>query len=442
MEENYCPEGMLGSYLYESFQLLEQMEAVVLADGGEGVFDAESINEIFRIVHTIKGTSGIMMYDNIAYVAHKLEDIFYYLRESGSEDILKAELADYVFLVSDFISGELNKIKSGSAPDGDPEKIAGNIETYLTALKEEIQDKGMELPPENVYAPPVQYYVAPVAENKENVPLKIDLGIEPEKETAMKPGDYVIGSKAGKKENLVGIGMEKLDKLTILVEKLLRMEQKVEKKPDSEDMWKKLHKITGELEETVRDMRQAPLSGLFRKMNRVVYDASRRLSKDMELSTCGEELLVDRMILEHLSEPLMHMVRNAADHGIEDLAGRRRMGKTDIGNIQLSASVEDGMLTLVVQDDGRGLDKQQIFERAKVRGLLEEQAQMEEYTEQEIFAFLTIAGFSTRDEVTELSGRGVGMDVAANKVAELGGNLRIESILGEGTEIIMEIPID
>ena len=272
-------------------------------------------------------------------------------------------------------------------------KDSRNIETYLTALKEEIQDKGMELPPENVYAPPVQYYVAPVAENKENVPLKIDLGIEPEKETAMKPGDYVIGSKAGKKENLVGIGMEKLDKLTILVEKLLRMEQKVEKKPDSEDMWKKLHKITGELEETVRDMRQAPLSGLFRKMNRVVYDASRRLSKDMELSTCGEELLVDRMILEHLSEPLMHMVRNAADHGIEDLA-EDRMGKPDIGNIQLSASVEDGMLTLVVQDDGRGLDKRD-FERAKVRGLLEEQVQMDNIQNRKSLLLLTIAGFST-----------------------------------------------
>lgn len=442
MEESNCPDGMLGSYLYESFQLIQQMEAVILSEGGEGFLDADGINEMFRIVHTIKGTAGVMMYDNIAQVAHKLEDIFYYLRESSSEDIPKAELAKYVFQVSDFISGELNKIKEGKEADGESVEIVNTIDTYLRILKEEIQGKGMELPQENVYAEPRQYYIAPSAENTENVPLKIDLGMEPEKESEMKPGDYVIGGRSGKKENLVGIGMEKLEKLTALVEKLVRLERQTQKKPDCEELWKKLGEVSEDLERMVYDMRQAPVSGLFRKMNRVVYDVSHRLSKDIELKIYGEEIMADRMILERLSEPLMHMVRNAADHGIEELAERRSVGKPDKGMIQLSADSKDGMLVLSVQDDGRGLDKQNIFARAKARGMIAEKAGLEDYTEQEIYMFITDAGFSTRDEVTEISGRGVGMDVVATKVRELCGNLRIESILGEGTAIIIEIPVD
>ncbi len=439
MEENYCPDGMLGSYLYESFQLLEQMETVVLAEDSSEFFDRDSIQEIFRIVHTLKGSSGIMMYDNIAHIAHKLEDIFYYMRESSIEDIPKAELGEYIFGVSDFITGELNKIKEGAAVNGDPTAIAEKIDAYLTVLKEGMQEKGIELPPENVYAPPGQYYVAPVAEKMENVPLQIDLGIEPEQEQ-LKPGDYVIGGHT--KENIVGIGMDKLDRLTILVDKLLRLEQKAEETPDYEAAWRKLRKVSGELEQIVYDMRRAPIGGMFRRMKRVVFDASCRLSKEVELQTFGEDIMVDRMLLEQLTEPLMHMVRNAADHGIEDLARRRSMGKPDQGTIQLTAVLEEGMLTLSVEDDGRGLDGEKIFQIAKLRGLVTEDARIEDYTQQELFAFILNAGFTTRDEITEISGRGVGLDAVIGKVKELGGSFHIESVPGEGTEFWMEIPID
>lgn len=442
MEENGCPEGMLGSYLYESFQLLEQMEAIMLEQGGEGILNADSINEMFRIVHTLKGTAGIMMYDNIAYAAHKLEDIFYYLRESGSEDILKAQLSEYVFRVSDFIAGELNKIKDGGMPDGDTGDIVKHIEIYLTSMKEEIRGRGVELPPENIYAPPTQYYVAPAAEKKDMLPIKIDLGAEPADEPEMQPGDYVIEGSSIRKDNLVGVSMEKLEKLTVLVERLAGAQKQLENKPDSKERLKKLKAISSELEELVKQMRQAPLSGLFRKMNRVVYDAPRRLSKEIELRTEGGQLMADRGLLDGMSEALMHMVRNAADHGIESLAQRRRAGKPDKGKILLKAWQEDGILTLSVEDDGRGLDRQLIFECARLKGLIAPDAQPEAYSEQEIYTLITLPGFSTRDEVTELSGRGVGMDVALNRVKELGGSLRIESTLGEGTRISAVFPVD
>lgn len=442
MEENNCPEGMLGSYLYECFQLLEQLETIVFSQGEAECFDADSINEVFRIMHTIKSSSGIMMYDNIAMAAHKLEDIFYYLRESAAEDVNTAELTEYIFQVSDFITEELNKIKEGRDADGEAEPIAEKIDAYLLVLKAGMQEKGMELPPENIYTPPRQYYIAPAAEKKENVPLKIDLGEEPKPAPEMKPGDYVIGGQENKKERLVGVSMEKLEKLTVLVEKLLQLEQKAQKRPDAEEVWNKLNKVSAELENTLWDMRQAPVGTILRKMKRTVYDVSQRLSKDIELKLEGEELLVDRMILEQLNSPLIHLVRNAADHGIEDLAGRRMAGKSDKGTILLSARLENGRLFLSVKDDGKGLDAEKIFERAKLRGMVDADALISDYEEQEIFEFITMAGFSTRDEVTEISGRGVGMDVAAGKVREMGGKLHMQSAFGIGTEITIEIPVD
>lgn len=442
MEENYYPEGMLGAYLYESFQLLEQLEAIVLAGDNEIFFDSGSIQEIFRIVHTLKGSSGIMMYDNIAYVSHKLEDIFYYLREASVEDVSKAELGNYIFQVCDFVTGELNKIRGGEPNDGNPDEIAEKIESYLMDLKEGMQEKGMELPPENVYTPPEQYYVAPSAENTESVPLKIDLGIEPEPNAGMKPGDYVISRQGNEKENLVGVGLEKLERLTALMDKLQRIQTKVEKNPNSEELWRKLRTVSTEMERTIFEMRQAPIGSVLRRMKRVVFDASRRLNKNVELQIFGEEIPVDRMILEHLTEPLMHMVRNAADHGIEELEKRRRMGKPDRGTIRLSAVLEDRKLIVAVEDDGRGLDAQRIFEIAKSRGLIAEDEKREDYTDQELYEFIFSAGFSTRDEITEISGRGVGLDVAVAKIKELGGNFYIESTPEEGTEFWMEIPVD
>lgn len=431
--EEDCPDGMLGSYLYESFELLEQMEEIVLVNGSEGFFDRESINEIFRILHTLKGASGIMMYDNITSVAHKLEDIFYYLRESSAEDISKTELSDYIFQVSDFISGELHKIKEGKTPDGSPEKIEESIDAYLRTLKEEIQERGIELPPENKYIEPGQYYIAPAAEK---MPIKIDLGEEPA------PGDYVIGSADEKKDNIVGISVKKLEKLTILAEKLLRLEESMAEQQDTEKMCRKVHKVSSEILELVMEMRQAPVGGVFRKMNRVVFDASRKLSKDIELKMSGDDIMVDRMFLEQITAPLMHLVRNAADHGIENAGERLAAGKTARGMIVLDAVKQGDRLYISVKDDGRGLDKQKIFEKARKKRLVDTGADISCFSDAEIYQLITQAGFSTKEMVTELSGRGVGMDVVAGKMKEIGGNLNIASIQGKGTEMTMEIPLN
>lgn len=442
MEETYSPEGMLDSYLYECFQLLEQMESIVLSGGTESFFDTENVHEMFRILHTIKGTSGIMMYDSIGMTAHKLEDIFYYLRESAAEELPKSKLSECIFQAADFMSGEWNKIREGKNPDGNPEKVIKKIEDYLAALKGYMQKQGVELPPENVYVPPGMYYNAPHKEQKTRKRVKIDLGMEPDEKSGMNPGDYVIvDRKQWEKDTLVGIRMEKLEELTVLSKRLVQLDREA-KGLEDEDIKRRLHEIVEEIGASVRDMRKTPIATAFRRMNRVMYDVSRRLSKSIELMTGGEEILIDRLLAEQLTEPLMHMVRNAADHGIESIEERKKAGKEPRGTIWLSAEKKKNRLYLSVRNDGRELDAQQIFERAKEKGLIEDAADIEDYTEEEIFLMITRSGFSTTDTVTEISGRGIGMDIVASRLAELGGALQIRNIPGEGVEMIMEIPVD
>lgn len=431
MGEGYCPEGMLDSYLYESFQLIEQMEEI-LSDQGNGFFDEESVREMFRILHTLKGSSAIMMYDNIAVAAHKLEDIFYYLRESSCEDIPKAELAAYIYPVSDFMAGELHKIREGKNADADPQPVIGKTEEYLERLKAEIREKGMELPSENRYEEPIRYYIAPAAEKE--TPIKIDLGDEPE------PGDYIIEEKKPKREKLVGISLESLEKLTELVDRLERLEGSLDEEKCGR-IKKKLWGTVAELKSTVCEMMQIPMEGTFRKMNRVVFDASGRLNKEIALKTEGGDTMIDRFMAEEIGDALMHLVRNAAVHGIESAKERLEAGKPLKGTITLSAGRKENILYLLVSDDGRGLDKEEILERAKQKRLVDRALPIETFSDSEIYAFITKAGFTTCDKVTELAGRGVGMDVVAEMLERSGGKLKIESRRGEGTAFAMEIPI-
>lgn len=427
MEEENGTEGMLDLFLYESEQLLEQLEEIVLSEKNAIAFDEESINEIFRIMHTIKGSSGIMMYDNIAMAAHKLEDIFYYLRESYPDHVPQQRLIEIIFMVSDFIEDELQKIKKGKDFGAEPDEIVKATSAFLEGLKQQIQEKEGELPPENVYEAPGQYYLAPAADAGDLPPVRIDLGMEEEPF----PGDYVIGTKEEKEQKIIGVGADKLDKLFTLTRQL---EEKWEQKQED------IGGLLVQLEEVVAQIKKVPLSGTFRKMHRIVSDASRRFDKDMTLLTSGEDIQINREIADKTADALMHLVRNAADHGIESKAERQLAGKKREGKIELEARAEDDVLYIEVKDDGRGINKEKVLEKAIQKGLADKNATIHDFSDEEIYSFLTLPGFSTRDKVTDYSGRGVGMDVVENNIMFIGGKLHIKSRFGQGTEIELEIP--
>lgn len=570
MGEDFNADSMLDMFLYESEQLLEALENTVLEKKDEECFDEASINEIFRVMHTIKGSSGIMMYENITKVSHKLEDVFYYLRESHPENVPHLELVDHVLEVSDFITGELEKIKEGDTPDGDESKLVEEIDKFLTKIKTGISKKGEELPPENTYVEPSQFYIAPtgsesskyykisiywredaqmcniraytavyalkeVAEDIQYIPDDIisneessdviladgfhmlvqcqcskdevraaigetsgmdrveindcskqefEMGFhepeeqpivieledkekEPEQKPEKKeptPGDYVIKNKeAGKskklaknqpkqqpKQTYISVNVEKLDSLMDMIGELVISEATVLQNPDLkvpglelsnfQKSASQLSKITTELQDVIMSMRMMPLTNTFQKMNRIVFDVSRKLGKDIELEVVGENTEVDKNIIEHISDPLMHLVRNSVDHGIESKEERLAAGKNPRGKITLEAKNEGGKVYIIVRDDGKGLNKQKLYDKAKANGLIGNRA-MSEFTEKEIFQFITYAGFSTKEQVTEYSGRGVGMDVVVKNIQAVGGNLEIDSVEGGGSEMIMKIPL-
>ena len=163
MAEEFNTESMLDMFLYESGQLLEKLEGIILEKQDADCFDDADINEIFRIMHTIKGSSGVLMYENITKVTHKLEDVFYYLRESHPDDVPHMELVEKVLAVSDFVTGELDKLKNGDTPDGDEKQLVEDLDEFLGRLKGEIKKQGIQMPQANKHVEPTQFYITPVA---------------------------------------------------------------------------------------------------------------------------------------------------------------------------------------------------------------------------------------------------------------------------------------
>ncbi|MBO5489444.1 MAG: chemotaxis protein CheA, partial [Eubacterium sp.] len=285
---------------------------------------------------------------------------------------------------------------------------------------------------------------------------------EPKK---MEPGDFVIESKGmGKtkklakdkpkkmeKTSFISVDVRKMDMLMDLIGELVISESVVLQNPDLKvpglklDNFNKaagqLTKIATNLQDVIMSMRMVPLTNTFQKMNRIVFDVSRKLGKDIEFEMIGDTTEVDKNIIEHISDPLMHLVRNSVDHGIETAEEREAAGKTEKGRVTLSAKTESGKVWIGVSDNGKGLDRKKIIEKARKQELLDPTRLDSSYSDKEVFQFITLPGFSTNENVTEYSGRGVGMDVVVSNIQAIGGVLEIESKPGEGSTMTMKIPL-
>jgi two-component system chemotaxis sensor kinase CheA len=577
MAEEFNMEGMLDVYLYENTQLLEELQEIILDQKDADCFDEDSINEIFRTMHTIKGSSGIMMFDNITTVAHKLEDVFYYLRESKPQNVPHLELIDHVLAVADFITAEMDKIQNGDTPDGDPKELVAEIDKFLSSIKGDKKEKEVVIK-QNVHEEPKQFYIAPMAtsasrfykiyitynpevelinvhayklvydlkdiaedllhypediisddssvdeiiengfkillqtqSSKEDLEKIIQVGYdiqkvdiyectakeyaqgfdsigseiriesqpqsgavfmeapakeEPKKEESIAPGDFVIESKGpgkttklakdkpskkSEKSAFISVDIAKMDMLMDLIGELVIAESVVLQNQDLKVPGLKLDnfnkaagqmtKISTDLQNVIMSMRMVPLTNTFQKMNRIVFDVSRKLGKDIEFEMIGEHTEVDKNIIEHISDPLMHLVRNAVDHGIETSEERAAKGKTEKGKVTLSARTESGKVWIGVQDNGAGLDRDKILAKARKQGLLDPLKPDSAYTDKEVYQFITLPGFSTNEQVTEYSGRGVGMDVVVSNLQSIGGSLEIESTPGQGSLMNLKIPL-
>ena len=561
-------DSMLDMYLYENGQLLEQLENMALDKRDEESFDESDINELFRIMHTIKGSSGVMMFDDIMKLSHKLEDIFYFIRESHPKKVPHLELVEHILSVSDFISSEFEKIKSGKNPDGNSTELVKEIDDFLSkikvaqrdaideeSLKENKDEKSRQFYMEpntvkasncfsatvyyrkdimmcnihayaSVYilkekAQEVFYEPEDILTNEEasNFILehgfivfvrttmsmeevkkildtsgveKIDIGEcdaslfpadansnkgqpttinldEPmldTEEKSLELSDYIMETKQpGKQKKLVGVerdknqvqnyisvNVAKVDALIDLIGEIVIAQSVVLQNSDlqvpglSLNNFKKaaaqLTKFTSEMQDVIMSMRMIPLTNVFQKMKRIIFDTSKKAHKETELVVIGENTEVDKGIIEHISDPLMHMIRNSVDHGIEDTKEERvAAGKPEKGIITLEARNEGGKVLIIVKDDGKGMNTTKLFEKAKKNGFIPRDKLESDYTKKEILQFITFPGFSTNKQITELSGRGVGMDIVMKNIQSIGGILDIESEEGKGSTMTMKIPL-
>ena len=554
-------ESMMEMFTYEMSQLVEQLEQNVIA--GESGYSMNEINEIFRIMHTIKGSAAMMMFDNIANTAHVIEDMFYFLREKQPSSVDYNVLADLVLEGFDFIKLELNKIEEGLKADGDGSEIIARIKVFLAEMKgepeaaaiakqqaqasatanpdssaagahehkyqilinfedgcemeniraytlvhnlgedfwdishvpadvidedsiEEIRKNGFkvrftskyeystvedlllktvylrdlsikEILPEEAEEP-----VATGSEEKatDNVAsantVNTPVGLETASETAPaiqpKPDlpDAQQNSAVSKKtagQHMISVNVSKLDILLNLMGELVIAEAMVTQNPELEGLelesfykeTRQLRKIINDVQDTVMSMRMVPLSTTFVKMHRIVRDMCRQLQKDVQLEIIGEETEVDKNIIEHISDPLMHIIRNSVDHGIEMPDVRHTQNKPKKGIVVLEAKNSGGDVLIIVRDDGKGLNKDRIMTKAKDHGLLKKPEN--EYTDKEIHQFIFLPGFSTNEKVTSFSGRGVGMDVVSTNLELVGGTVSVDTVPGEGSTFVMKIPL-
>lgn len=579
MADEFNTGDMLSVYLFENQQLLENLQNIVMEQKDADGFDEDSINEIFRTMHTIKGSSGIMMFDEITKVSHKLEDVFYFIRESHPTTVPHVELVEYVLDVADFIMGEMDKLSDGEDADGDATELVGKLDDFLHKIKGEDpkETKKTENPVKD--DGPKQFYIAPetagnshfyriyltynpeiqmasmhayktvfalkkiakdilyspediltneatseeIIKNGFKILIKTDateedireivqpgydltkvevyecsaqefqLGFEAEgsqilidldssveeiekradakedeaavAKKKIAPGDFVIASKEpGKAKNLVkdrpakkdkaafiSVDIAKMDQLMDLIGELVISQSVVLQNPDLKvpglnlDNFNKaagqMKKISTDLQNVIMSMRMVPLTNTFQKMNRIVFEMSRKLGKDVTFEMMGDTTEVDKNIIEHISDPLMHLVRNSMDHGIESNEERQASGKKEKAKVTLSAKTESGKVWISVADNGKGLDRNQIMAKARQQGLLEPGRAENSYSDKEIYQFITLPGFSTNKKVTEFSGRGVGMDVVVSNLQKIGGTLEIDSVPGEGSTMNLKIPL-
>lgn len=551
--------SMLEMYIYEENQLLDQLEEIMLETEKSGTLSVEHINEIFRIMHTIKGSSAMMAFQNISTLAHAVEDLFFYIRENHPESLDISAVCDLVLPASDFIKAEVSKLESGQEADGDASAVEQGIKEFLQFISgetsgetpaghasapaasaaeeasasaaeqpagagqegarkytahlvfeeggqmenlrafnivrnlteytaelytnpadllgtpsevilqkgfdiflatveseerirslfdESLYLKSYELTPVDAYEDEMAAQSAPVAaEATAQQPSAPPAPAKEQGAAIRKLEKQPMEAPKAAKLNLISVNVNKLDMLMDLVGELVISESMVTKNPDLAGLElenfhkaaRQLRKLTDELQDIVMSIRMVPIGGTFRKMQRIVRDMSHKLGKDVEFVTVGEETEVDKNIIDHLSDPLMHLIRNAMDHGVEPEEERLRSGKPRKARITLSAQNAGGDVKISVSDDGSGMDKEKILKKAAENGLLTKPAG--EMSDREIFSLIMLPGFSTNDKVTEFSGRGVGMDVVKQNIEEVGGSISIKSIKGEGTTMTIIIPL-
>ncbi|MEW6123941.1 MAG: chemotaxis protein CheW [Pseudomonadota bacterium] len=468
--------------------LTETSESLDVADAELVKFERdpnnrEILNNIFRLVHTIKGTCGFIGLTRLAALAHAAETLMDKFREGMpvtpdavslvlvSIDRIKLLLAELEInegaepegsdadLIDQLLAMAALEIAAAPAPE--PAKSAAPAGAVQQTLERELlpgeipldelerlfRQTEVEVPmkaPSAKASTPAPAPAKAVAEEKPKAAPAKPVLVKDGEPTAKKDEDGGHGTPVAAQSIRVSVGMlEHL--MTMVSELVLTRNQLLEIARRNEDhdykvSLQRLSNVTGELQDAIMRTRMQPIGNAWQKLPRIVRDLAQELGKQVELEMHGSETELDRQVLDQIKDPLTHMVRNSADHGLEMPEDRRRLGKPEKGLIRLSAYHEGGFVIVKISDDGKGLDLARIKAKALENGLADE-AELAKMSDGQIFRFIFAAGFSTAAKVTSVSGRGVGMDVVRSNIEAIGGTVDVQSKAGTGSTFIIKIPL-
>ncbi|KZL03991.1 MULTISPECIES: hybrid sensor histidine kinase/response regulator [unclassified Pseudovibrio] len=479
-------DDLLREFLTETNESLDVVD-VELVKFEQEPNNATILNNIFRLVHTIKGTCGFLGLPRLEAIAHAAETLMGKFRDGVP---VTHEAVTLVLASIDRIKDILADLEAanGAEPDGTDRDLIDELERLsLSADNDDMTDEMAaamaeeKAAEEEVGTDIYQVLERPLRPGEvslddlerafQEAEVEIELpAVEEETEedgepvgaaapnfseakTSQKevakpknPSAKGKASSQGVSNQSIRVNVETLEHLMTMVSELVltrnQLLEIVRRHEDSEFKvpLQRLSNVTGELQEGVMKTRMQPIGNAWQKLPRIVRDLSQELDKPIGLEMIGAETELDRQVLELIKDPLTHMIRNSADHGLEDPADRVAAGKPEKGNITLSAYHEGGHIIIEVKDDGRGLNLEKIKEKALKNGVTTE-AELEKMVDHQIYKFIFAAGFSTATNVTSVSGRGVGMDVVRNNVELIGGSIDLRSTPGRGSSFIIKIPL-
>jgi two-component system chemotaxis sensor kinase CheA len=405
------------------------------------------VDDAFRCVHTIKGNAGFLGYDAFENICMEMESILDSVR-SGDRQV-EPKVVTTLLKILDSMHDALNSLGQDSEAAGRDNDAGETVEQDsqykpIGEILIEMGETTSEDVEEALDSQERRVGEILVAEGKVSGKALED-ALEKQGRAAAKEQAGQPGYRAERKD--IRVDMAKLDKLFNLMGELITAEAMVIHSPELENLELEsfsrsanyLSKITREMQEITMTVRMIPLEGLFNKMRRLVRDLARKFGKRINLLVSGQETEMDRNVIEEISDPLVHILRNAIDHGIEDEEIRRNAGKEQSGTVSLDAKYEGNEIWISVKDDGAGLNRERILDKAEERGILT--AERESMTDAEVWQLVLAPGFSTAEQVTEVSGRGVGMDVVKRNIEKLRGKIDINVSPAEGTEVILRIPL-
>ncbi len=449
--------ALVQEFLVESEELLQRMDQDMVTLEATP-HDAELLNRIFRALHTIKGTSGFLGFEPVVRLSHRAEDVLNDLRKGEIQ--LSQRMMDALLGARDQLGRMLNDIREGGLKEYEIDKLVAELE--LVRKPDDVPERLGEMLVSNGVIEPADLQAALAQQSATDHQRKLgELLVEQKVASPSEVGNALIRQKqvsessANSGAQTMRVDVRKLDELINLVGELVLERNRLMRltsdlglgRLSGEDLHSALSRssarvsfITEELQTAGLKTRMVPIESVFRKFPRLVRDVAHSLNKEVELELLGQDTELDKTMVELIGDPLVHLVRNSLDHGLELPDARIAADKPRHGTIRLEAQQEGDQIVITVLDDGAGIDPERVLRKALEKGLVTAE-RARGLTQREILDFIFLPGFSTVEKATDLSGRGVGMDVVRSNLKRMNGTIEIDSRLGKGTTIRLRLPL-